>query len=760
MRSLAFITVVILLASSLSWAIVFNDPGFTIETVVTVRPYTILDVAFAPDGRIFLLRKNGIIRIFKDGALLPTPFLDISSKVNIINDRGALGMALDPNFVINGYVYLAYVYEQGGDPTDQGPKTSRISRFKADPNNPDEALTNSEFVLLGSIGNPSCAAGTDCIRVDSDSHSIGTIRFAPDGTMFIGTGDGAGYDDVDIAALRAQNLNSLNGKILRINSDGTAPHDNPFFTGNNVPSKVWAYGLRNPFRFAIDPLQGEPLIGDVGWDDWEEISRGRGKNFGWPCYEGPNVNPFYQTLTQCQDLPPANVTAPFYSYNRFVGATVIGGAFYTGNEYPNLYRGNFFFADYTSDWIRRIVFDGGNNLDKAVDFATDAGNIVDLELGPDGFLYYVSFSTGELRRIRFNGPFASASAVPASGYSPLPVNFSSAGSFDPQNLPLTFSWDFGDSATSSVPDPSHIYTTGTVTTYDVVLTVTNSINESSSDNLSVTVGSLPPVATILSPADATIVQPGDTINYLGSATDPDDGSLPSSALSWTTLLHHDSHVHSFLTSTGISGSLLVEDHGPGTYSYEFILTATDSSGLTGTDTHNVSIQTPCIFCDDFADGVLAPNWTYVKVWNETSGNVVATATKKARAIATPAFAGCTRCYIETEMMTAGGKGNRVSLFGWYQGKDVNVELMMKEESDRWIIKERSGGTTKKAKGNRTIDPNVSYKVRLAFNGSDFRLFVDGQLIIIMAKGPETSPSGTVGFQVKKTTGTFAEIGVH
>ena len=261
--------------------------------------------------------------------------------MNHAGDRGLLGLALDPDFPNNGFVYLLYVHEDGTNPDDEGPKTSRLTRVTADPANPNQALPGSEIVILGTIGTPPCSAypaGSDCIPDDSPWHTIGTVRFAPDGTLLVGNGDGAEADAPDVRALRAQQLNSYSGKILRIKPDGTAPTDNPFYNGdpNAIQSKVWAYGLRNPYRFTVDPDGGTIYIGDVGWNAWEEIHRGpAGTNFGWPCYEGNNSGsapqPGYQAaFAQCRSLAAGAVTRPLYSYGRSVGAAVIGGTFPAG----------------------------------------------------------------------------------------------------------------------------------------------------------------------------------------------------------------------------------------------------------------------------------------------------------------------------------------------------------------------------------------------------------------------------------------------
>jgi glucose/arabinose dehydrogenase len=210
----------------------FIDPGFTSQLVTTLPAYKPVGLTFAPDGRMFIWQDNGIVRLYKNGVLLPTPFLDISARVNIVGDRGMLGFALDPNFATNGFVYVYYTYEPTGNPNDVGARTGRLTRFRVDSANPDVTLPGSETILLGSLSTTPCAENSDCIGNDSDAHIGGTIRFGPDGKMYVSIGDGAAYSFEDPLALRSQNLNSFNGKILRLNLDGTAPSDNPFYDGN------------------------------------------------------------------------------------------------------------------------------------------------------------------------------------------------------------------------------------------------------------------------------------------------------------------------------------------------------------------------------------------------------------------------------------------------------------------------------------------------------------------------------------------------
>ena len=188
--------------------------------------------------------------------------------------------------------------------------------------------------------------------------------------MFVGVGDGSIGDHL---ALRAQSLDSANGKILRINKDGTAPVHNPYYDGtNSVRSKVWLYGVRNPFGFAQQPGTDRIVFGDVGWNTWEEVNIGlKGANYGWPCYEGNNPQPTFQDDPTCVALPGSAHRRPFHTYDHSVGGAAIGGPFYNASAYPQQYQGNFFFNDYSHDFIKRIVFDANGEPQSVQPFATD-----------------------------------------------------------------------------------------------------------------------------------------------------------------------------------------------------------------------------------------------------------------------------------------------------------------------------------------------------------------------------------------------------
>ncbi|GEM_PF-1956008 len=608
--------------------------GFISETVVTnlAGPTTI---AFANDGRIFIGQKDGKVRVFENGVLLPTPFIDLTNEVNNYWDRGLLGIALHPDFPTTPYVYLLYTYDPPEAVDDgTGARVARLMRVSADPNNTNVYLPGSEVILLGTnstyqnIGNPNSSANPnppscyqnneyiqDCIAADSPSHTIGTVTFGLDGSLLVSSGDGAHFNAVDVRALRSLDLNSLNGKILRINPiTGEGYPNNPFYNGdpNSNQSKVYSYGLRNPFRITVHPSTGEVYIGDVGWGSWEEINTGIGKNFGWPCYEGKDggisrqsgsYRNHAETSAACAALYNQGVSAvqaPLYAYDHSgSSSSVQAGAFYLGSAYPSEYHSALFFADYNGDWIRYLtnVHTAPTKFDFGIDVTPNpqsgpSGGIVHLTVGPDTNLYYVTYygptlNTSEVRRIRYiaggnTPPTANANADVTSGYSPLIVNFSSVGSFDPDADPLTYEWDFGDGNTASGANVSHTYTASGE--YTATLTVTDPSNATSSDTITITIGNLEPVASISSPAHNSTYNVGDTIAFNGTGTDNEDGNLSGNSLQWNVFLHHNDHTHfDFAPNlTGNNGSFEIPDHGDNTW-IELCLTATDSGNLSDQD---------------------------------------------------------------------------------------------------------------------------------------------------------------------------------
>ena len=598
-RFLLFVAVLTaLLITPLSAQITFTDPGFANEKVASGFSAP-TGFVFAPDGRIFVWEKAGRVRIFKNGAVLSTPFVDISGHVNTSGDRGLLGLALDPNFETNGYVYLAYVYENAGNPTSTAARTERVTRVQADPNNKDKALAG-ETVILGSKSTLPCNSGEDCLEDDVNAHTIDHLLFGPDGKLYVSAGDGGDWRSATTGSLRAQNQNSLNGKVLRINPDGTAPGDNPFDDGTNSPrSKVYDYGLRNPFRFTFG-ANNEMIIGDVGWATYEEINIGRGKNFGWPCYEGAFPQPSFQSAyTQCQNLAASSVAMPNYYYHHVtnVGGCIIMGPYLQNSPYPAQYDNQLYFADFSNQWLKRASVDSSGNITNVTSFATALNQPVFLAKGPDGNLYWLAIGSGTIYRIRYTGsgnraPTAVASASPTNGLSPLQVSFSSAGSSDPDGNTLTYLWDFGDgSAPSNSPNPIHTYSGTGVLKFTAKLTVTDTSGATGTATVLITLGSTAPVVTIATPANNVTVNPGAVVNFSGSATDAEDGNIPATSLVWTEILHHNTHTHLIKQVTGSSGSFTADlPDTIDTYWYELDLKATDSSGVSTTKSVRININ--------------------------------------------------------------------------------------------------------------------------------------------------------------------------
>jgi len=569
--------------------------GFEIETITAGLDLPTA-MTFAPDGRIFVAEKLGKVRVVKNGALLPTPLITLSD-VNTYGDRGLIGIAVDPNFATNGYMYLSYTYENSPGSGFSERKTGRIVRVTVAG---DIALESSKVVLVGTVGGnvvtPSCdnyAVTVDCIPSDSSSHSVGALHFGPDGKLYASLGDGAAFDIVDPRSERAQNLNSLAGKLLRINSDGTAPADNPFYDGNpnSNRSKVYAYGFRNMFRFNFNAQTGALYGGDVGWDTWEEVNRiVSGGNYGWPCREGD-----YQALGQTCVAPSPVNPQYVYIHDPFIGGSVTGGVFPAPSAYPPAYANTMFFGDFALNFIKMMNVGTSGTQAIVTDFmngADGADGPVDFEVGPEGYVYYISIYTGEVRRINYTlgnrQPILQISATPVSGLSPLSVTFSSVGSSDPDGDALSYLWKFGDGTTSTQASPLHTYTANG--TYTVVAQVFDGNGGTQIRNLTIAVGNRAPVPTIITPLSGDLYSPGQSLTVTGSATDPEQGTLSGSALSWRVILHHNEHIHILETHVGATFQMAPPDHGDPDVYTEIELTATDAGGVTTKTSVNIYLN--------------------------------------------------------------------------------------------------------------------------------------------------------------------------
>lgn len=289
-----------------------------------------VEITNANDSRLFVVQQNGIIKIIQpDGTINPTNFLNISSKILFNGERGLLGLAFYPQYSTNGYFFVYYNNTAGN---------VVLARYSVNSTNPDVADPNSEKILLN-------------IPKPFANHNGGSIHFAPDGKLWVITGDGGSAGDPNN---NAQNKNSLLGKMLRLDVDATGPYnippDNPF-VGNTIDGadEVWAYGLRNAWKFSFDLTTGNAMIADVGQGAIEEINKmpitQAGINYGWRCYEG---NTAYNT-TGCP--AQSTMTFPVAVYDHSGGkCSITGGYVYRGTQYPSL-QGKYFFADYCSNQI-------------------------------------------------------------------------------------------------------------------------------------------------------------------------------------------------------------------------------------------------------------------------------------------------------------------------------------------------------------------------------------------------------------------------
>jgi glucose/arabinose dehydrogenase len=354
----------------------FPDPaGYAWNPVLTGLELPV-DIQNAGDGsgRLFIVEKHGRIRILKGGQVLPTPFLDISAEVGSRStEQGLLGLAFHPHYSQSGLFYVNYTDENGN---------TVIARFHVSADNPD-------------LADP--ASQVDILRIDQpyNNHNGGGLAFGPDGYLYIGLGDGGSEGD---PLLNGQNLRTLLGKLLRIDVDHATPYaipaGNPFAKSGGL-AEIWAYGLRNPWRFSFDRLTGDLYIADVGQDAWEEIDFvpsgvPGGMNFGWSYYEG--MHPY-------KGQPPANAsfTAPVTEYSHSDGCAVTGGYVYRGAALPE-WQGVYFYGDYCSGNIWGVRLSGGNAPQAKILFTTSA-KITTFGVDEAWEIYLADYGLGQLLRL-------------------------------------------------------------------------------------------------------------------------------------------------------------------------------------------------------------------------------------------------------------------------------------------------------------------------------------------------------------------------
>lgn len=577
-------------------------PGFVqIMLADSLNP---TDMAAAPDGRIFITQKDGRVLIVENGALLPDPFVTLT--VDDYNERGLAHLELDPNFALNGFVYLYY--------TAPGNGRNRLVRVKADGNH---ALSGSETLLY------------ECDPMPGTIHNGGAIEFGLDGKLYLAVGDGS-----DAGA--AQAPNSDLGKVLRLNPDGSIPTDNPFY--NQYAGKyraIYALGFRNPFSMDIHPTSGRIFVGDVGNVSWEEVNEiFPGANYGWPIVEGKAAG---QAL-------PNNYRDPLMAYGHNIGCSIVGAAFYAPQtpNFPPDYVNKFYFADYCGGYIIRM---NPNNGVWESEFITGANRPVSLLTTASGDFYYIAraglgggsdldntaTNNGSLWRVIYTGsnaPFVYGNPVDvflpqgenavfrvfAVGQSPLQYRWQRNG----VDLP-------GQTESELLVNAVALADSGAL--FRCIVTNSIGADTSAPARLRVTSNTRPqPVIT--APAPDFLYRAGAALPYTGSATDAEDGPVPPASLTWRIDFHHDDHTHPGLPPTaGITGGILpipaVGETADNVW-YRIHLTARDAGGLTKSVSRDVFPQkSPVTVLTDppgipvDADGIIGPTpftfWSVVGV---------------------------------------------------------------------------------------------------------------------------------------------------
>jgi len=382
-------------------------PGFVDEAVATVASPTA--VAFTPDNRRLITSQSGTLWV-KSGTTLKKA-LDLSAAACSDSERGLLGVAVDPSFATNHFIYLYYTFKKSGSCPYNSPSSpvNRVARFTLPDTNVIDVAT--QLVLIDNIPSP------------NGNHNGGDLHFARNGYLYVSVGDG-GCDYLGNSGCgggndAARDRNVLLGKLLRITATGGIPPGNPYTgtksarcnAGATMPGlkcqETFAWGFRNPFRFAIDPngTGNVAYVNDVGQDTWEEVDQATaGADYGWNVREGHCA---LASTTDCGP-PPAGMTNPIHDYAHTTGCEAItGGAFVPTGAWPASYDDSYLFGDYTCGRIFQLVSNGSGGFTSTLFATIPSGGPIAMAFGPrkaGQALYYTTYATNELRRIAYTGP--------------------------------------------------------------------------------------------------------------------------------------------------------------------------------------------------------------------------------------------------------------------------------------------------------------------------------------------------------------------
>lgn len=536
--------------------------GFS-ETVVATNIQNPVGMEISPDGRVFVLAGNvRRIEVYDDNGYV-NEFIRLPQALN--SGSGLLGFEFAPDFETTGQVYIAYIT----DPDDiPGPQQFRLSRFNS---NGTVANLNSEQILFE----------VEDVDPNQQQHQGGDLVIGADNKIYWALGDRVEGSVV------SQPLDSLFGKLLRLNLDGSIPADNPFFGQLSGDFRaIYSNGLRNPYRMDKSLRTGEIIMSEVGPQDWEELNRAEaGANYGWPIVSGVVNNPSY--------------TDPVHAYNHTPdGCAVTGGAFYEPNvnQFPAIYHDKFFYGDHCFGWIAYVDFNTGED----VRFLADAHRLVEVKISPvTGAMYYLDREyagdtdsrSGGVGRIDFVGgeiPL-SISRQPASVEAAVGEDVSFEVSVTGES-PFDFQWYENNSILAGETDSA--LTVSNVKAGDngdeffvIVEDANGATEESNAATLTVTANNAPE-AVIVEPFNELRYIAGEEYKFLGFAEDAEDGVLDRFAYNWEIVFHHDDHTHPFIPEflrqkRGTFVPPTNDETEPNVF-YRIHLTVTDSSGTSTT----------------------------------------------------------------------------------------------------------------------------------------------------------------------------------
>lgn len=537
-------------------------PGFTVRDLPSGQDGALTDFAFAPDGSWFTTGKNGRVAwVSADGRARTLAELPVVT----VQDLGLTGVAVPADYETSRRIFTARTLSVGGR------WTMRLSSW-AVTGAPEPTGLADERVIWD-------------LESYADVHTMTGLVPDPDGSLWVTIGDAADFRYVDERALGALDIDDGRGKVLHVLPDGRGVSSNPYYdpaAPSSWRSRVYASGFRSPFRMSLDPASGAPILGDVGWNTWEEVNLVRpGASYGWPCWEGEFPTPGYADLPGCQGVDQA---APLHTYvHGPAGTSVTGGIVYTGASYPEPYRGAYFFGDYASGRVYTMQFDDQGQVVRAPEAAGfGEGNGLPVAFGAasNGDVVYADIGGSVLKRLVYvpgnRAPTASAtlSIDPATGT----VTFDGTDSSDLDGESLTHEWDFGDGARATGARVVHTYPPG-AGTYTARLTVTDPLGATGTTTTTVVPANGAPVIDLTAPPADRLFAVGETVSASATATDREDGALP---VTWSVQLVHCSggycHDHPGESFTGASFSRPFDDHGDQTQ-LEVVASAQDSSGV-------------------------------------------------------------------------------------------------------------------------------------------------------------------------------------